>query len=48
MPNRQLNIRAAKAIIRMADTLEDINQKLDHIIRSQANGLLFNDGRFAK
>ena len=34
----QLNARAKKAIVRMADSLEDINQKLDHIIRKQNNG----------
>ena len=34
-----LDTRAKKAIIRMADSLEDINQKLDHIIKKQSNGL---------
>ncbi len=30
-----LDAKAKKAIIKMADTLEDINQKLDHIITKQ-------------
>lgn len=46
--NPQLDVRARKAIIRMADTLEDINQKLDHIIKKQANGIWLNDSRFAE
>jgi len=37
-----LDNRAKKAIIRMADTLEDINQKLDHIIKKQPNGFWLN------
>ena len=46
--NTQLDIRAKKAIIRMADTLEDINQKLDHIIKNQINGFWLSDCRFAQ
>ena len=30
-----LDINAKKAIIRMADTIEDISQKLDYIIKKQ-------------
>lgn len=30
-----------KAIIRIADTLEDISQKLDHIIRKQTEDFLY-------
>ena len=44
----QLDVRAKKAIIRMADTLEDINQKLDHIIKNQINGFWLSDCRFAQ
>ncbi|MFC1713560.1 hypothetical protein ACFL6S_07830 [Candidatus Poribacteria bacterium] len=46
--NTQLDVRAKKAIIRMADTLEDINQKLDHIIKKQANGFWLNGSRLAQ
>ena len=46
--NAQLDIRAKKAIIRMADTLEDMNQKLDHIIKKQANGFWLNGSRLAQ
>jgi hypothetical protein len=46
--NPQLDIRAKKAVIRMADTLEDINQKLDHIIKKQTNGFWLNGSRFAQ
>ena len=46
--NAQLDIRAKKAIIRMADTLEDINQKLDHIIKKQTNGFWLNGSRLAQ
>ena len=46
--NTQLDVRAKKAIIRMADTLEDINQKLDHIIKKQANGFWLNGSRVAQ
>ncbi len=46
--NPQLDIRARKAIIRMADTLEDINQKMDHIIKKQTNGFWLNGSRFAQ
>ena len=44
----QLDVRAKKAVIRMADTLEDINQKLDHIIKKQTNGFWLNGSRFAQ
>ena len=44
----QLDVRANKAIIKMADTLEDINQKLDHIIKKQTNGFWLNDSRYAQ
>ena len=30
-----LDVRVKKAVIRMADTMEDISQKLDYIIRKQ-------------
>ena len=33
-----MDVRAKKAIVRMADTLEDINQKLDYIISKKNNG----------
>lgn len=33
-----MDMRMKKAIVRMADTLEDMNQKLDHIIKKQNNG----------
>ena len=46
--NTQLDVRAKKAIIRMADTLGDINQKLDHIIKKQANGFRPNGGRYTQ
>ena len=46
--NAQLDVRAKKAVIRMADTLEDINQKLDHIIKKQTNGFWLNGSRFAQ
>ena len=46
--NTQLDVRAKKAIIRMADTLEDINQKLDHIIKKQTNGFWLNGSRVAQ
>ena len=46
--NKQLDVRANKAIIKMADTLEDINQKLDHIIKKQTNGFWLNDSRYAQ
>ncbi len=46
--NMQLDVRAKKAVIRMADTLEDINQKLDHIIKKQTNGFWLNGSRFAQ
>ncbi len=48
MPEAELDTRTKKAIIRMADTLEDINQKLDHIIKKQANGFWLNDSRSAQ
>ena len=38
MTSTTLDMKAKKAIIRMADTLEDISQKLDYIIRKQTNG----------
>ena len=31
----ELDVRAKKAVIRMADSIEDISQKLDYIIRKQ-------------
>jgi len=31
-----LDVRVKKAVIRMADSLEDISQKLDYIIRKQS------------
>ena len=46
--NAQLDVRAKKAVIRMADTLEDINQKLDHIIKKQTDGFWLNGSRFAQ
>jgi len=33
-----MDMRAKKAIVRIADTLEDISQKLDYIIKKQNNG----------
>lgn len=35
-----MNTDVERAIIRMADSLEDINQKLDHIIRKQTQDFL--------
>lgn len=31
----RLEVRAMKAVIRMADSMEDISQKLDYIIKKQ-------------
>ena len=35
-----LDVRVKKAVIRMADTMEDISQKLDYIIKKQTNNYL--------
>ena len=39
-----LDLRVKKAVIRMADSLEDISQKLDYIIRKQSEEIF----RYAK
>jgi len=46
MPKADLDVRAKKALIRMADTLEDINQKLDYMIKH--NGYWIDGNRLAK
>ena len=35
MADLPLDVKAMKAIIRIADTMEDISQKLDYIIEKQ-------------
>jgi hypothetical protein len=44
----ELDTMAKRAIIRMADTLEDINQKLDHIIKAQRDGFWLHSNRLAQ
>jgi len=41
----KLDIKTKKAIIKMSDTLEDINQKLDHIIRKQTENFMSIDSK---
>lgn len=43
MTQTELDVRIQKAIIKIADTLEDINQKLDHIIKKQTEDFFFAD-----
>ena len=42
----ELDTKAKKAVIRMADTLEDINRKMDYMIKH--NGYWIDDNRLAK
>jgi len=40
MTDTKLDADAKRAIIRIADTLKDISQKLDYIIKKQTNNFL--------
>lgn len=43
MTQAELNAQAKKALIKIADTLEDISQKLDYIIKKQTEDFFFAD-----
>ena len=44
MKNTSLDKKAKKALIKMAATLEDISQKLDHIIQKQTEAFFSVNG----